>query len=331
MMTHRPGCCSSSSSSSTLKKFSVSDRAILDRRVKANPRYAAVQPRTNTGFNTHRRQELDKEIRKYYKVRNDEEFRRISLGDLIQLMVTHSIDTAAVAAEAEEEEEEEEEGEEKGKKEEEEVEEEEDDEEMKVPLRHRDQLRKVLHGMEHLMARGSQSPPPRPYLIMDVRTPQEYTDGHIATAVSHPTPRLSRAVGWECNALLTHKNRPGAIIVVCDECEDAAPSAVSTLQHRGYTNALMLSGGVRLVRDKIGPPFVTTDSAMTELPLSLAIALQHQLESLVLPPLTMSDGAQWWAASSAAGRGGGGVSVRSGTQRSLDPPLAAPPRPPPWR
>lgn len=52
----------------TLKKFSISDREILDKRVKTNPRYAGVRPRTDTGFNTQRRQELEHEIRKYYKV-----------------------------------------------------------------------------------------------------------------------------------------------------------------------------------------------------------------------------------------------------------------------
>lgn len=52
----------------TLKKYSISDREILNKRIKTNPRYSGVRPRTNTGFNTQRRQELELEIRKYYKV-----------------------------------------------------------------------------------------------------------------------------------------------------------------------------------------------------------------------------------------------------------------------
>lgn len=314
-MTHRP----TQRTASSLKKFSVSDRDILDRRVRTNPRYAGVQARTNTGFNTHRRQELDREIRKYYKVRYDEDFRRISLGDLIQLMVTHSIDAAA----AEEEEEEEE------RRRKEEGEEEEEGKTHRFPLKYQDELKKVVHGMEHMMAHSSKSAPQRPYLILDIRIPQDFQKGHLATAINHPSARLSRAVGWECDPLLAHKNRPGSVIVVCDESEESGPAAVSILQHRGYSNVMLLSGGLRLARDKIGPPLVTTapttaaTAASVGLPLQTALLLQDQLAVTVLPPLSVSEGQQWWNAAET-----NAVSART-TQRSLD--NATVRRPPPWR
>ncbi|KAK8379923.1 hypothetical protein O3P69_019742 [Scylla paramamosain] len=71
-----------------------------------------------------------------------------------------------------------------------------------------------------MMAHTTKSSPPRPYLIVDIRSSQDYQRGHLVTAISHPSARLSRAVGWECDPLLAHKNRPGSVVVVCDEGEE---------------------------------------------------------------------------------------------------------------
>lgn len=62
MQTHRQ----------SLQKFTIADRRILDKKVKNNPKYEGITSRTNSGFNTQRRRELEREIRKYYKVRERE-------------------------------------------------------------------------------------------------------------------------------------------------------------------------------------------------------------------------------------------------------------------
>nr|XP_053630588.1 centrosomal protein of 41 kDa-like [Cherax quadricarinatus]XP_053630589.1 centrosomal protein of 41 kDa-like [Cherax quadricarinatus] len=260
-----------------LKKFSVSDREILDKRTKTNPRYTTVRARTDTGFNTQRRQELEHEIRKYYKVRNDEVFRRISLADLLQLMVAHSerVD-AAVCADRDAE----------G-----------DSVEMQVPLKYRDEVECIIHQMDNVKITSKTRSPECPYVIIDVRPQNEYLTSHLATAVNHPHSRLSRAVGWECAELLAYKNHPEFIIVAYDEGEDLAPEVVATLQHRGYNNIFMLSGGLHLARDKFGFPLVSDDSALTLRPQVIS-AISQQLSDTVLPPLSMADASEWWAAAS---------------------------------
>lgn len=261
----------------TLKKFSISDREILDKRVKTNPRYAGVRPRTDTGFNTQRRQELEHEIRKYYKVRNDEVFRRISLADLLQLMVAHAEDVEAASRIP--------------------YETEGDSSEAEVPIKYRDEVENVVHKMDELEMEGKAKIPECPYLIIDVRPHLEYRTSHIATAVCHPHARLSRAVGWECPALLTYKNLSESIIIVYDDGEDVAPEVTATLQHRGYDNVFMLSGGLNLAKDKFGFPLVSDDTARTLNP-QVADAISQQLSHTVLPPLSMADASEWWAAAS---------------------------------
>nr|XP_045597867.1 centrosomal protein of 41 kDa-like [Procambarus clarkii] len=266
-----------SNSVNSLKKFSISDREILDKRVKANPRYTGVRPRTNTGFNTQRRQELEHEIRKYYKVRNDEVFRRISLTDLLQLMVAHAENIEADECI--------------------DYKSESDDNEAEVPLKYRDEVECLVHQMNQLETTGKTRGPKCPYVIIDVRSQSEYQAFHLATAVNHPHSRLSRAVGWECAELLIYKNHPKFIIVAYDDGEDVAPEVVATLQHRGYNNVFMLSGGLRLARDKFGFPLVSDDPAQTLCP-QVVDAVSRQLSNTVLPPLSMADASDWWAAAS---------------------------------
>ncbi|XP_066985032.1 centrosomal protein of 41 kDa-like [Macrobrachium rosenbergii] len=261
----------------TLKKYSISDREILDKRVKTNPRYADIRPRTNTGFNTHRRQELEHEIRKYYKVRNDEVFRRISLADLLQLMVAHAEDTeAAVSYQYE-------------------TNPASDVNGSEIPIKYRDEVELVVHKMTQLEMETKVRSPDCPYVIIDVRPYNEYEKDHLATAVCHPFSRMSRAVGWECPAMLIYKNHPEFIIVIYDEGEDVGPEVVATLQHRGYENVFLLSGGLRLARDKFGPPLVTNEIS-TIVKQEVIEAITLQLSHIVLPPLSMAEASDWWEA-----------------------------------
>ncbi|CAL4066169.1 unnamed protein product, partial [Meganyctiphanes norvegica] len=108
---------------------------------------------------------------------------------------------------------------------------------------------------------------------------------------------LCRAVGWECKEMLAYKNHPEYIIVVCDESEDLAGEITATLCHRGYDNVFMLSGGLRLARDKLGYPLVTNDPS-PRLNEDAAAAISMQLKETLLPPLTMAQSDEWWASAS---------------------------------
>lgn len=57
-----------SKKSLSLKKYTISDRNILDKKTHPSLKYSNVKPKTNTGFNSEKRIEIEKEILKYYKV-----------------------------------------------------------------------------------------------------------------------------------------------------------------------------------------------------------------------------------------------------------------------
>ena len=137
----------------------------------------------------------------------------------------------------------------------------------------------------------------RPYLILDIRPGVEYIRGHIATSVSFPLSRLSRAVGWECEEMLLYKNHPEWIIILCDEHEDNSSQFAETLIHRGYENIFVLSGGLRLARDKIGFPLVTTDQSM-DISIAVAEFIHEKLSTFPIPPISMRQANEWWAVKS---------------------------------
>lgn len=82
-----------------------------------------------------------------------------------------------------------------------------------------------------------------PYLLLDIRTRDEYDQCRIISALSYPIAMLSRSINNETPELLAYKNQPGKIIVVYDDDEKIAPKAATTLVERGYDNLFLLSGG----------------------------------------------------------------------------------------
>ena len=134
-----------------------------------------------------------------------------------------------------------------------------------------------------------------PYLLIDLRPGSDFSREHIITALCHPIGRLARAVGWENPEMLTYKNHSDWIIVLYDENEDLAPDAAATLIHRGYQNIFVLSGGLHLVRDKIGPPVVTTDQSRNLQP-KIVEFISERLAHVIVPPLSMVDAPNWWIA-----------------------------------
>ncbi|ELU06339.1 hypothetical protein CAPTEDRAFT_224847 [Capitella teleta] len=85
-----------------------------------------------------------------------------------------------------------------------------------------------------------------PYLLLDVRESDEFDQCHIISALSYPKAILSRAVNYESKEMLAFKNREGKIIIIYDEDERIASYAATTLVQRGYDNLFMLSGGLKV-------------------------------------------------------------------------------------
>ena len=86
----------------------------------------------------------------------------------------------------------------------------------------------------------------RPFLILDVRDPDQYNRAHLAYSYNYQHTRLNRAFDYETKEMLRVKNKAGAILVVYDDDEYLARQTATTLTQRGYDNVFMLSGGLRV-------------------------------------------------------------------------------------
>merc|ERR1712038_1752382 len=81
----------------------------------------------------------------------------------------------------------------------------------------------------------------KPYLLLDIRTVEEYEAGHVVGARNYPHIRLSRACNFETKEMLAYKNKSGKLIIVYDYDEAIATKFATTLIERGYENVFMLS------------------------------------------------------------------------------------------
>ncbi|XP_019933985.2 centrosomal protein of 41 kDa isoform X1 [Paralichthys olivaceus] len=104
--------------------------------------------------------------------------------------------------------------------------------------------------------------PDCPYLLLDVRDRDQYNCCHIISAHSFPITLLSRTMNPFTKEVLEYKNATGKIIIVYDEDERIASQAASTMCQRGVENLFMLSGGLKVVAQKF-PEGLTTGSIPT--------------------------------------------------------------------
>uniref|UniRef100_H0VRR7 Rhodanese domain-containing protein n=1 Tax=Cavia porcellus TaxID=10141 RepID=H0VRR7_CAVPO len=85
--------------------------------------------------------------------------------------------------------------------------------------------------------------PDCPFLLLDVRDRDSYQQGHIVGAYSYPIATLSRTMNPYSNDILEYKNAHGKIIILYDDDERLASQAATTMCERGFENLFMLSGG----------------------------------------------------------------------------------------
>ncbi|KAM7397180.1 hypothetical protein PAMP_020173 [Pampus punctatissimus] len=104
--------------------------------------------------------------------------------------------------------------------------------------------------------------PDCPYLLLDVRDREQYDRCHIISAHSFPIATLSRTMNPYTKEVLEYKNAAGKIIIVYDEDERIASQAATTMCERGFENLFMLSGGLKVIAQKF-PEGITTGSIPT--------------------------------------------------------------------
>ncbi|XP_071313469.1 centrosomal protein of 41 kDa [Trachinotus anak] len=101
--------------------------------------------------------------------------------------------------------------------------------------------------------------PDCPYLLLDVRDRDQYEGCHIISAQSFPIAMLSRTMNPYTREVLEYKNAAGKIIIVYDEDERIASQAATIMCERGFENLFMLSGGLKVIAQKF-PEGMTTGS-----------------------------------------------------------------------
>ncbi|XP_062245749.1 centrosomal protein of 41 kDa-like [Platichthys flesus] len=101
--------------------------------------------------------------------------------------------------------------------------------------------------------------PDCPYLLLDVRDLDQYNRCHIISAHSFPVAQLSQTMNPFSKEVLEYKNTAGKFIIVYDENERIASQAATTMCQRGVENLFMLSGGLKVIAQKF-PEGLTTGS-----------------------------------------------------------------------
>ncbi|KAJ8269041.1 hypothetical protein COCON_G00116480 [Conger conger] len=257
---------------------SIGKTEYMKKKVPRNPKYHHVKPKVDTGCSLIRYMERMEELKKNYRYRKGELFKRLKVSTFAQLVIqvasvsdltdmageeleesvsilsetdtdrnNNSPDGMAVLSE---------------------------DCESEFGLSPRSTLQSLIsgvgeldmdkYGRRHRKAAPVHSPriseqpyPDCPYVLLDVRDKEEYDQCHIISAYSYPIATLSRTMDPYTKEVLEYKNASGKIIILYDEDERIASIAATTMFERGFENVFMLSGGLKVIAQKF-PEGMTT-------------------------------------------------------------------------
>ncbi|NXI13915.1 CEP41 protein, partial [Irena cyanogastra] len=250
---------------------------LLTRRIPSNPKYQHIKTRLDTGNSLSKYMEKLEEIKRNYRYKKDELFKRLKVTTFAQLVLQvaslsnetlevtneelHELQDAdaagdnAVGTNG------------KGSP-----------EGTPSPVlfldnsgageSHRSTLQSVISGVGELDvekdspkkedSQAKERPyPDCPFLLLDVRDRDAYEQCHIVGAYSYPIATLSRTMNPYTNNILEYKNAHGKIIIVYDNDERLASQAATTMCERGFENLFMLSGGLKVLAQKIPEGLIT--------------------------------------------------------------------------
>ncbi|KAM6201771.1 centrosomal protein of 41 kDa isoform 1-T1 [Rhynchocyon petersi] len=255
----------------------------LTRRIPQNPKYQHVKSRVDTGDSMTKYAEKLEEIKRNYRYKKDELFKRLKVTTFAQLVIqvaSLSDQTLEVTAEEIQRLEGNDSGTSdpdvdstarangKGSP----------SEPLPSPVQFinnsgagdssRSTLQSVISGVGELdLDKGLEKKaepntkdkpyPDCPFLLLDVRDRDSYQQGHIVGAYSYPIATLSRTMNPYSNDILEYKNAHGKIIILYDEDERLASQAATTMCERGFENLFMLSGGLKVLAQKFPEGLIT--------------------------------------------------------------------------
>ncbi|NWW02041.1 CEP41 protein, partial [Oreocharis arfaki] len=250
----------------------------LTRRIPSNPKYQHIKTRLDTGNSLSKYMEKLEEIKRNYRYKKDELFKRLKVTTFAQLVIQvaslsnetlevtneelHKLQDADAAGENA--------AGTNGKG---------SPEGMPSPVlflndsgageSHRSTLQSVISGVGEMDiekdapkkeedTQAKEKPyPDCPFLLLDVRDRDAYEQCHIVGAYSYPIATLSRTMNPYTNNILEYKNAHGKIIIVYDNDERLASQAATTMCERGFENLFMLSGGLKVLAQKIPEGLIT--------------------------------------------------------------------------
>ncbi|XP_027016048.1 centrosomal protein of 41 kDa isoform X2 [Tachysurus fulvidraco] len=269
-------------------KRSIGNAEYLKKRIPQNPKYQYVKSRLDTGFSLTKYMERLEEMKKNYRYKKDELFKRLKVTTFAQLV----LQVASVSDLNESMMDEEprlkdvsESGDGEGLSDRTESSPRPSPQPDKLTngreasdtaFSPRSTLQSVISGEGELdMNRNMSSSVPLtplsapcatdrpypdcPYLLLDVRDRELYDQCHIISAHSFPIATLSRTINPYTKDVLDYRNVQGKIIILYDEDERIASQAATTMCQRGFENLFMLSGGLKVIAQKF-PEGMTTGS-----------------------------------------------------------------------
>ncbi|KAM7434726.1 Centrosomal protein of 41 kDa [Porites harrisoni] len=262
---------------------------ILEKKVPKNPKYEHVAATVDTGASVSRYTQKIEEMRKNYKYKKDEIFKRMKVTTLVQLILQvaeavsleqERISMSTAGGESVMSDETITTAEDKDAAAEAEgvpplnLEDDEARPDSTARNTARSTLESLIHGVGEVDIRdkdekdsrdirpdGEQPLVPEveslPYLLLDVRDEDAYKQCHIIGALSYPSAMLSRSYNYFTKEILTFKNKLGKIIILYDEDERIAPAAATTFVQREVDNVFMLSGGLKVLNKRFPEGLLT--------------------------------------------------------------------------
>eukprot|EP00112_Aurelia_sp_Birch-Aquarium-sp1_P004749 Seg154.7 transcript_id=Seg154.7/GoldUCD/mRNA.D3Y31 product="Centrosomal protein of 41 kDa" protein_id=Seg154.7/GoldUCD/D3Y31 len=241
----------------------------LNKKIPENPKYKHIHATVDTGSSVTKYLEKIDDLRKNYRLRKDEIFKRMKPSTYAQLVlqvaqvVTIELERERLSTVQTERDYEDEmprlklEDEEKNNN---------------PPDSARSTLQSVIRGVGEVDLKDSEkdikSPAiteeleapetsSLPYLILDVRDKDAFDQCHIIGAQNYPSAMLSRSVNYFTKDILEFRNKTGKIIVLYDEDERIATSCSTIFVQREVDNVFLLSGGMKVLSKKFPGCFTT--------------------------------------------------------------------------
>jgi len=231
----------------------IGDRHLLQKRIPKSARYERVQAKTDTGASMSKHLARVNEIQSNYRIQKGELFKRIRISTFAQLVLqVDQVNKMTIGAD-----------------------EDDDNTEPVVTSRNHQHATflDVINGTGELNLKDEQkeqaAPPPpvpellfqpyeqKPYLLVDVRDQSEYDQCHIITALSYPASNFSRTMNPFSPEMYQFRNVDGKIIILYDVDEFVATECAHKMAQRGFENVFVLSGGLRLIAQKLSSGLTT--------------------------------------------------------------------------